>query len=266
VFNEQEQADSIAALWQEMGPTVTEDPMTWDTQNWPDPNSFFLTSTYAISLQAFKNRVHPKILEVFQALHGKEIMATADFWGAKRPPGRFVDHVWKPEPTWKMNALKLHWDCDILQYVEDQKLGRRRYQALVSLNDGSYESGSFACVPGSANELRQWVAEFKGPDQKKYVPNPNPLHKRLQKIPLQAGHMVVWDTGVAHANFTNCGSYEPRLTQYVRMIPAKDWAYERESQALIHYWKQNPNIKTIVSAWKWSDYERKVLGLEKFSS
>lgn len=277
ILSEQEQEDSQAALWQEMGPTVTEDPLTWDSQNWPDPSSCFLTSTYAISQQAFKNRLHPKILEVFQVLYGKEVMGTIDFWGVKRPPGRFVDGAWKQEPDWKLNPLRLHWDTDIVQYVEDQKKGRKRYQALVALNENSYSVGSFACVPGSANELAKWVKEFRGPEQKKYVPFPNPLHKRVQKIPLQvlfffyllktnfrkAGHMVVWEVGVAHTNFTNSGAFEPRLTQYVRMIPAMPWAVEREKQALLTFWKENPQIKIAVAAYPWTDYERQVLALVK---
>jgi len=144
--------------------------------------------------------------------------------------------------------------------VNDQMAGRHRYQALLALNDNSYCTGSFACVPGSANELKNWLKEFK-PDQRKYVPFPNPLHKRLQKIPLRAGDMVVWDVGTAHANFSNQGSTEPRLTQYVRMIPHEDWAIKLEKQALSLFWEENPKVKAQVSTWSWTPYERYLLGL-----
>jgi len=38
---------------------ITENPATWETTNWPQPDSPFLSTDYAIDEQAFRNRLHP---------------------------------------------------------------------------------------------------------------------------------------------------------------------------------------------------------------
>ena len=80
---------------------------------------------------------------------------------------------------------------------------------------------------------------------------------------MREGHAVIWDMGVAHANFANYSS-ESRLTQYVRMTPNMPWAIEKERQSICKYWKQDPVTKEKIKKLNWSDKEKKMLGLSKF--
>lgn len=97
---------------------------------------------------------------------------------------------------------------------------------------------------------------------RKYVPEPNPLHKRVTPLPLRAGHAVIWDMGVAHSNTSNY-SVLPRLTQFCRMTPT--WALEKEDQALPHWWKLHPDKRTaLINARPWSQRDRQILALEPY--
>lgn len=256
MLDEKEQGLSRDALWSEMGPLVTSDPTTWETTNWPDPRHVFLSNRYAVSERAFRNRVHPRLVQAFSQLYRtSELWTTIDFWGVKRATV-FGAHT---RPDWRVAPLLLHWDTDIEKYVKDRAQGRHRYQALVALNDNDQSVGSFECVPGSANELATWLQRYK-PLDGKYVPKNNPLHQRKQRIPLRAGHCVIWDVGTAHCNFSNY-SCQPRLTQYVRMIPRTFWAELEERQCITHYWKTHPALKLQVQKMGWSPQEASLLGL-----
>jgi hypothetical protein len=257
ILDEKEREASIAALWQEMGPKVTADPATWETENWPDPKHVFLTNRYAVSEQAFRNRLHPRLIQAFAQLYDTEdLWTTIDFWGVKRATV-FGDHS---RPDWRTNPLALHWDTDIERYAKEREHGRKRYQAILALNDNDQQVGSLVCVPGSANELLDWTKTYKAKDGK-YVPRGNPLHKRTQRIPLRASHCVIWDVGTAHANYSNY-SNSPRLTQYVRMVPRTHWAKRDEPQTIVHYWKACPEVKKDVLEMGWTEAEQRLLGLK----
>ena len=257
ILTREEQKASQAALYSEMGKTptsVTSDPKTWSKENFRTPSSPFLSQDYAISEQAFKNRVHPKLVDAFAALYGThDVLTTIDFWGFKR--GTLHN------PAWKLPPLRLHWDVDIARYVQDQKRGRRRYQALLALNDNSQTIGSFACVPGSANMLHTFQPDVH---QKKYVKNSSILQQNIQRLPLKAGCVVIWDVGTAHANFAN-HDWEPRLTQYCRMIPNTKWAQQAEPQNIVNYWRSLPVAKRsqIQSPLFQLFDQGKILGLDK---
>lgn len=255
VLNAEEQKLAIEALWSEMGPRVTSDPSTWETENWPDPDHPFLSNRYAIHPTAFRNRVHPRLMQAYQVLHGHDhLLSTIDFWGVKRATFLLDGQERK---DWRLKPLKLHWDVDVIKYVQDKK---PRYQALIALNDNDQAVGSFACVPGSANRLKAWVENQNQPDQKKYVPRNDPMQHQVQRIPLAAGQAVIWDMGLAHTNFSNY-STEPRLTQYCRMIPNQLYYLEHEKQALTHFWKHQSQLQQTLHQMDWTPEQRKSLGL-----
>jgi len=261
ILGERELAESRRALWSHMGDAVrADDSTTWETKNWPQPDSPHLTTDLALDECAFRNRLNPTLVRLFQTLYGtKELQATVDCYGVKRGTV-FASHE---RADWRRKALRLHWDSCPQEYVVDRARGRRRFQALVALSDNSHLTGSFACVPGSANDLERWTDAYQV-ESRKYVPRGNPLHRHVQRIPLRAGDVVVWDVGVAHANFAN-HSCDARLTQYCRMVPRADWALERESACTSHFWKsgaQGKKEKTRIDKLKWTPYERRLLALD----
>ncbi len=255
VLDEEEADASQGSLWKHMGPKVTSDHKTWETSNWPQPDTPFLSTDFAIDEQAFYNRVHTNLVCAFTQFFGTDnLLATIDFYGVKRatlfPEGERKD--------WRTKALQLHWDLDITNYVTQPY---KRYQALIALNDNAFDNGSFACVPGSHAMLAQWLTQYT-PENTKYVPAGNLFQKNLERIPLKKGHAVIWDMGLAHANFENI-STEPRLTQYVRMIPRSVWFIKQEKQCILHFWNANPHIKAALEKNKrFSCAQRLWLGLK----
>lgn len=251
ILEEKELQNSLKALWEEnnvTGRLDPEKPETWENENWPDPDFPFLSKQYAMAPQAFQNRVHPKVRATFATLYGTEKLgATIDFWGVKRgtvfPTGNRPD--WRPPP------LKLHWDVDLRTYH------RPRYQGLLALTDCSQAVGSFAAVPGS--HRLKGLAE-RDPKQPKYVRTGSPWQKQVQRLPLRAGHLIVWDMAVAHCNFANY-SHEPRLVQFIRLIPREDWAIQAEKQNLKDFWTQNPQLKQQIGKLPWTREERECLFL-----
>jgi len=254
------ECDELAKdIWKSVGPNVTADPLTWDDVNWPNPDHPSLNNNYVYSEKAFNIRTHPRLVEVFKTIYNTEnLLTTIDFYGIKRatifPSGE--------RKEWRNKPLRLHWDCDITQYVKDQKENKIRYQALIAVNDNTQTNGSFSCVPGSANKLNEWLKSYF-PESKKYVPQNNMWQQQIQRLPIKKGNVIIWDFGVAHANFSNY-STEPRLTMYCRMLPNQKWAIERERQSITNYWKENPNIKKEVMSMKeWNQTEKVIMGLIK---
>ena len=244
-------------MWDTMGPQVTKDPSTWEDMNWPSPDHPSLNNNYIYTEKAFATRTHPKLVEVFETLYGTcDLLTTIDFYGIKRATifesGERKD--------WRNKPLRLHWDCDVTKYVIEKTKENKRYQALIAVNENCQNVGSFACVPGSANKLPRWLEQYT-PESIKYVPQNNPWQKHIQRLPLRKGHVVVWDFGTAHSNFSNY-STEPRLTMYCRMIPRQPWAIDQERQTITKYWKENPGIKKEVQSMKqWTQREKAIMGL-----
>ncbi len=259
VLNDEELELSREALWKDMGPKVTSDPTTWETANWPAPESPFLTTDVATCVVAFRNGVHPALVNLYSNLYGtRELWSTINGWGVKRatylPTG-------EERADWRVPPLRLHWDVDVVQYAKDRRWGCRRYQSLIALNNNSQTVGSFRYVPGCANGLGVWLSTYGPPQGGKYVTHNNPLQFRVERLPLRAGHVVIWDAGVAHSNFSNY-AFQTRLTQYVRMIPQQPWALEADDQALPHYWKKNRGLREYLKTLKWTPEERSILALD----
>lgn len=258
ILNNEECDELEEDMWKSVGPKVTKDPTTWENKNWPNPNHPFLIDQYATSKTAFKYRTHGKLERVFTELYNtKDVITTIDFYGIKRA-------TILPEPIgerkdWRMKPLKLHWDCYVNEYVQDQLNKKIRYQALIAVNDNCQSTGSFSCVIGSANILKEWNNLYE-PENKKYVSQNNILQKHTQRIPIRKGCVIIWDFGVAHSNFSNYSS-EPRLTMYCRMIPNQQWSIDKERQSITKFWHDNPNIKKEVSSYEWNLREMKILGL-----
>jgi len=110
--------------------------------------------------------------------------------------------------------------------------------------------------------LSKWL-KHGGPESNKYVPFGDDLQTGLQRIPLREGHAVIWDMGLAHANYEHI-STRCRLTQYVRMLPRSKWYMEREKQCIVSFWKVAPMLRAKFLAEKqWTKQELQVLGLTK---
>lgn len=258
---------TIDQIWQEMnslgnGKLDPNDPTTWINENWPRPDHIYLSDHFTTTEQCFKNMVNTNITQIFKILHKtKNIYAAADRVSIKRPT--IVNGVEREE--WKLNPLRLHLDRDT---PEQYNKYPPRYQAHISLVDSGYDVGSFAAVPGSANEVKKHSNLWTHVDQGKYIltgKTSGYLHQHLQKIPIKAGDIVIWDKSVAHANFVNV-SDKPRITQFLTFVPAVKYAMELNENNIHTYLTKHPEYKKELLKYNWSNQEKQILGLVKYKN
>lgn len=184
----------------------TRDPKTWETHTFPHPKSPFLSKHFADDPCAWQNRQHPKIVQAFTQLFGTaKLVCNVDYYCFRR--GTMPDRA-----DWRTRPLRLHWDlCDISELKNDFR--HTRFQGILALNDNSREVGSFAAVPGVHNDAHKVQV-----DRNKYVPKQHEWQQHIQKLPLRAGHMIIWDVRTPHANFENHSTL-PRMAQFIRWLP-----------------------------------------------
>jgi len=219
VLTDAECEAAVAAFW--IGANATgrldpADPSTWDDANWPDPGHPFLWDGQDTQPATLAVTTHPAIERVFTALYrSTDLVATVGVYGIKRP----TIVAGRDRPEWRTPALRLHWDRDTAERYDSLP---PRYQSLVALVDCDHRVGSFAAVPGSADAVRRDPRLWLAADQGKYVPRGQLcgwMHGAVQRLPLRRGHMVVWEVGVAHANYENHSDL-PRIALYFRLLPS----------------------------------------------
>jgi hypothetical protein len=253
VLDEKACDKTVSAMWEEMnvkGKLDQKDSKTWETCNFPHPTSRFLSYNFALHLQAWENRVNPKVVNVFEILYGtKNIVTTVDYWGLKRG----THFEWGTRPEWRDPALRLHWDMNIYNYK------RGLYQGLIALVDCDYQVGSFAAVPGCHKYFDEWRVKNTSINNLK-VPENDEMQKHIQKIWLRKGCIVVWERSTAHCNFGNNLTDKCRLVQYMRMVPRV--RHVEDKQSILLFWDENKEMKEKVRLMKhWTKKELKMLGL-----
>lgn len=254
---------SVDSIWKEMnmlgnGNLDPNDPTTWINENWPLPEHIYLSNHYSSSHQTFKNMVNPKIVKTFEILFGhKQICPKADRVSIKRPI--YVNGQYFKE--WELNPLRLHIDRDTDEPYEKYN---RRYQGCLALVDCSYDVGSFSCVPGSGNEVRKNPNLWLNLDQGKYVKQGKEsgfLFGNIQKIPLKAGSMVIWEKSVAHSNFPN-SSDKPRITQFLSYVENTQTSLKLCEHNVITHCKNNPEYLKELKKYNWTEREKELFGLK----
>jgi hypothetical protein len=154
VLSPEECKTTIDQTWKEMnelgnGKLNPNDPGTWETENWPEPDHIYLSNHFTRIEQSFRNMVNPNVVRIFEILHKTDrLYATTGIISIKRPV--YVNGVKRPD--WELNPLRLHFDRDSEEPYDKYP---PRYQAHISLVDSGYDVGSFSAVPGSANEVRK---------------------------------------------------------------------------------------------------------------
>ena len=233
VLTRDECEKSILAMFEEInqlrikkgldGPQIdAEDPSTWSDRNWPS-SCKFLVDSVALHPQAFANRCSPKIYEVFSSIFQESrLHVSVDKWGVARGA--------KDKPRWRI-GLKPHWDVNPWQCVRDFESGNNPgYQGMVALRDQDLETGCHLTLPGCTHFLKQWTLERRlekvSKSKKSFrAEEDDPLLRYMQPVPLQQGEMVIWSCAQLHGS-THNHSNRMRLTQYIRMFPAKEAGWD----------------------------------------
>eukprot|EP00662_Eupelagonemidae_sp_cell21_P036538 gene36538-64210_t len=163
----------------------------------------------------------------------------------------------------------MHWDCNPWALQEEVERGLpAMFQGLIAIDDCAEEVGGFCGVPGCSRYFGTGLA--KQPQHsafalhlprgvvngKAYVPDKSSLRSFVQRFPLRAGDMIVWDSRTAHANFPNsCGRF--RLVQFVAMMPADARLLPRGG-----YWGPTLVTEADAAAVELTPLGRRLLGLD----
>eukprot|EP01139_Manchomonas_bermudensis_P009418 Amastigsp_a339197_494.p1 type:complete len:393 gc:universal Amastigsp_a339197_494:1286-108(-) len=249
-------------------PISRDNPLSWESSNWPAPRSKFLFSEPAFTRRAFENRTCDAVYEAFRALYGGEhrLWSSIDNWGVMRPTvvGGVEREEWRTE-------LAPHWDVNPFTSVHDAAAGvLPRFQGLVALVDCPVEVGTFVAVPGSHRFLPEWCSH-RTPSTSTQSMRPKRddiMCRYTQPIPLRAGEIVIWRFELVHANVAN-RCERMRLVQFIRMMPAYPRSVREDKYAPARVWDQFPGARQRVErelAPAWTQLQRRLLGLEDWDS
>jgi hypothetical protein len=209
-----------------------DDPSTWANKHWPD-SSHGILQHYNVGHSDFmwKLRQHPKVLEIFAALHKckvTDLLSSFDGACVYRPPELVKGMRWRDtEKLW------LHVD-------QGSRLrGFQCIQGLVTLNDMDTDDCTLHVLTGSHlqhDQLMERLAQRyparhkKGVFKKNWIKLPDAELAWLRDagfidkyITAPAGSLVLWDSRLVHANCrptkTRLHKNRWRFVQYVSYQP-----------------------------------------------
>ena len=150
------------------------------------------------------NRQTPKVYDAFVDLWGlEELWVTID-----RANLNF------PAPKDQPQKGFIHWDYD-----PDTK--PQNVQGVLALSDQTDpDMGGFQCIPWLFQNYDTWRAT-QPDDRNPFQPDLKGLEDKIEKVPLMAGDLMVFHSGLAHGIRPNNSKDKVRIAQYISMMPAE---------------------------------------------
>ena len=209
----------VADMWRHTGASP-DDPSSWYR---PD----IIRTVGMVEMYQYQsmwdNRQHPRLYDVFRAIHGTdELWCSIDRVGLKPP-------VHPDHPEYDHKGM-IHWDTDMTKYPDIPF----RVQGVLALTDTEPDMGGFQCIP----ETYQHLEEFLATQTEEQIASRSPDHSayEITHPRLAAGDLLVWTTQLLHGNGHDV-STKPRLCQYISMNPAGH--DEQARQQRIDSWRHN---------------------------
>lgn len=181
----------------------------------------FLGSEPPDTPTAWANRLSPSLVAVFAELFQRdELLVKIDRYGLMRPTllrqeGAKEATVRRKE--WQTTGSWIHWDQNPWEEPDFVRI-----QAVLAISEHTESSGGFHCVPGFCPHMQQWAAaheEYRTGSDLISVPTGDPIRQHLQRVPMRAGSVVLWDARTPHGNYPN-RSENWRMCQYLGFHPA----------------------------------------------
>jgi ectoine hydroxylase-related dioxygenase (phytanoyl-CoA dioxygenase family) len=172
----------------------------------------------------WNNRQHPRLYEIFRAIHGTHDLAVSiDRVGLKPPV-----HAAHPE---YVHRGMIHWDTNMTRYPDIPF----NVQGVLALTDTEPDMGGFQCIP----ETYQHLDAFLKTQSREKIESRNPDYAgySITHPRLAAGDLLIWTSLLLHGNGHNTSS-KPRLCQYIRMNPTTQLTDEAR-QERIECWRNN---------------------------
>lgn len=259
-----EQAEETAAfLWtfEEKNP---KDPSTWYTAPRAEIQMKELAGTGMVEVYnnqyLWNNRQSQKVYDAF-----------VDLWGTEKL-WVTIDRANLNFPIKKGFEYKgfIHWDYD-------PETKPQNVQGVMALSDQTdVNMGGFQCIPWLYQNYDRWKLT-QPQDRNRFQPDISGLEDQIEKVALEAGDLLIFNSLLAHGIRPNRSRDKVRIAQYISMMPA-----EEDNEALkkwrIHSWKNriapegyafpgDPRNweQTKYKTAKLSPLDKKLLGLSSWS-
>lgn len=218
-----EQAQQTADFLWEFEEKQPNDPTTWYQAPRAEMKMKELAGTGMVEVynnqHLWNNRQSRRVYEAFVDVWGTEkLWVTIDRANLNFPIREGYEY-----------KAFIHWDYDPATKPQN-------VQGVLALSDQLDENmGGFQCIPWLYQHFDEWIkTQAEGHDP--FKPDISGLEDKIVKVKMEAGDLLIFNSGLAHGIRANLSKDKVRIAQYVSMMPAQE-----ENEALkkwrINSWK-----------------------------
>ena len=218
-----EQAKSTADFLWEFEDKNPEDPSTWYTAPRAEMKMKELAGTGMVEVYnnqyLWSNRQTKKVYNAF-----------VDIWGTEKL-WVTIDRANLNFPIRKGHEYKgfIHWDYD-------PETKPQNVQGVIALSDQTdINMGGFQCIPWLYQNYDSWKLT-QPEDRNRFQPDINGLEDKIEKVAMEAGDLLIFNSLLAHGIRPNLSKNKVRIAQYISMMPAEEDNKELK-QWRINSWK-----------------------------
>ena len=218
-----EQAKSTADFLWEFEDKNPDDPSTWYTAPRAEMKMKELAGTGMVEVYnnqyLWSNRQTKKVYNAF-----------VDIWGTEKL-WVTIDRANLNFPIRKGHEYKgfIHWDYD-------PETKPQNVQGVIALSDQTdVNMGGFQCIPWLYQNYDSWKLT-QPEDRNRFQPDINGLEDKIEKVAMEAGDLLIFNSLLAHGIRPNLSENKVRIAQYISMMPAEEDNKELK-QWRINSWK-----------------------------
>ena len=215
-----EQAKSTADFLWEFEDKNPDDPSTWYTAPRAEMKMKELAGTGMVEVYnnqyLWSNRQTKKVYEAF-----------VDIWGTEKL-WVTIDRANLNFPIREGHEYKgfIHWDYD-------PETKPQNVQGVIALSDQTdINMGGFQCIPWLYQNYDSWKLT-QPEDRNRFQPDINGLEDKIEKVAMEAGDLLIFNSLLAHGIRPNLSENKVRIAQYISMMPAE------EDNEVLKQWRIN---------------------------
>ena len=259
-----EQAKSTADFLWEFEDKNPGDPSTWYTAPRAEMKMKELAGTGMVEVYnnqyLWGNRQTKKVYDAF-----------VDIWGTEKL-WVTIDRANLNFPIREGHEYKgfIHWDYD-------PETKPQNVQGVIALSDQTdINMGGFQCIPWLYQNYDSWKLT-QPEDRNRFQPDINGLENKIEKVAMEAGDLLIFNSLLAHGIRPNLSENKVRIAQYISMMPSEE-DNEVLKQWRINSWKNRVAPEGYAFPgdprnWEQTKYKtaqlsslgEKLLGLTKWS-
>jgi ectoine hydroxylase-related dioxygenase (phytanoyl-CoA dioxygenase family) len=221
-ISRQEALDTASFLW-EFEEKDPNNPETWYSAARAEMKMKELAGTGMVEVYnnqfLWSNRQQQKVYDAF-----------VDVWGTQKL-WVTIDRANLNFPIKEGFEYKgfIHWDYD-------PETKPQNVQGVIALSDQTDpNTGGFQCVPWLYQNYDTWK-KTQPEDRNRFQPDIKGLEDKIEKVALEAGDLLIFNSLLAHGIRPNLSKDKVRIAQYISMMPA-----EEDNEALktwrVNSWK-----------------------------